>query len=81
MRRRVIIALLAAAVWLPPAHADTEFEACRAAYAEVGLPKRLGDSDVGGETQARCFKGFDLVTAASDTALIGAGAALRKQFS
>ena len=61
MRRRLIIALLAAAVWLPSAHADTEFEACRATYAEVGLPKRLGDSDVGGETQARCFKGFALL--------------------
>ncbi|MCE9522500.1 MAG: DNA/RNA non-specific endonuclease [Alphaproteobacteria bacterium] len=60
MRRRVLLFAFAAASWLPQAHADAEFATCRATYAEVGLPARLGDSDVG-ETQARCFQGFALL--------------------
>jgi len=60
MRRRLSILALVLAASLPQARAGTDFEACRATYAEVGLPARLGDSDVG-ETQARCFKGFALL--------------------
>jgi len=59
--RGVVLALLAVvatSMAAPPARA--EFEGCRAAYGEVGLPKRLGDSDVG-ETQDRCLKGFALL--------------------
>jgi endonuclease G len=41
-----------------PAAAD--FESCRATYAEIGLPKRLGESDTG-EVRDRCFKGFALL--------------------
>lgn len=42
----------------PAARAD--FDACRATYAEAGLPQRLGDTEVG-ETQERCLKGFALL--------------------
>jgi len=55
---RLAFALAAVFALSAPAHA--EFEGCRAAYSEVGLPKRLGDSDVG-ETQDRCLKGFALL--------------------
>jgi endonuclease G len=51
------IVLTATALALP---ARAEFDACKTAYADVGLPKRLGDSDVG-EVQDRCLKGFALL--------------------
>ena len=51
--------LLLAAAW-PPAPARAEFDTCRMIYAEIGLPKRLGESDTG-EVQDRCFKGFALL--------------------
>jgi len=53
------LSLMGVALVAPPARAD-DFAACRATYAEIGLPKRLGDSDVG-ETQERCLKGFALL--------------------
>lgn len=52
--------LMLAAPLGAPASSAADFETCRATYAEVGLPKRLGESDVG-ETQDRCFKGFALL--------------------
>lgn len=55
---RLALALLAASLLAAPARAD--FEACRATYTEVGLPKTLGDPD-GTEVQDRCFKGFALL--------------------
>ena len=55
---RLAFALAAVFALSAPAHA--EFEGCRAGYAEVGLPKRLGDTDVG-EVQDRCLKGFALL--------------------
>jgi len=53
------LALFTASLGAPAASA-ANFEACRAIYAEVGLPKHLGDTEVG-ETQDRCFKGFALL--------------------
>lgn len=53
----VIATTLATAALIAPAHA--EFESCRTAYAEIGLPERLGETDVG-EVQERCLKGFAL---------------------
>jgi endonuclease G len=53
----VVSTAVAAAALIAPARA--EFEPCRAAYAEVGLPERLGETDVG-EVQGRCLKGFAL---------------------
>jgi endonuclease G, mitochondrial len=55
----MLLALVAAALLSPPAHAN-DFTACRATYAEIGLPKRLGDSEVG-ETQPRCLRAFALL--------------------
>ena len=55
---RLALAIAAFAALSAPAHA--EFEACAAVYAEVGLPKRLGDSEVG-EVQERCLKGYALL--------------------
>jgi endonuclease G len=57
-RRLVALALICAAASASPARAD--FDACRAAYAEAGLPQRLGDTEIG-ETQERCLKGFALL--------------------
>ncbi|MBL9098081.1 MAG: DNA/RNA non-specific endonuclease [Alphaproteobacteria bacterium] len=57
-RRLLAVVLICAAASAAPARAD--FDACRAAYAEAGLPQRLGDTDVG-ETQDRCLKGFALL--------------------
>ncbi len=60
-RRATLFSCLAfAAALATPLPSSADFEACRATYAEVGLPKRLGESDIG-ETQDRCFKGFALL--------------------
>jgi endonuclease G len=56
--RRAGLAIAVVLSFASPANA--EFEACRAAYAEVGLPNRLGEVDAG-EMRDRCFKGFALL--------------------
>jgi endonuclease G len=61
LRQTFTASLLASCVCALASTASAgDFEACRAIYAEVGLPQRLGDTDVG-ETQDRCFKGFALL--------------------
>ena len=57
MLRRFAFALAAIVALNAPARA--EFDACKTVYADVGLPKHLGDSDVG-EVLDRCLKGFAL---------------------
>jgi endonuclease G, mitochondrial len=57
LRSGLALAVLGLAL-AAPARAD--FDACRATYAEAGLPERLGESEVG-EVQDRCFKGFALL--------------------
>jgi endonuclease G len=57
MLRRLALALATIVAVNVPARA--EFDACKAVYADVGLPKRLGDSEVG-EVLDRCLKGFAL---------------------
>jgi endonuclease G len=52
------LALIVGVAGVAPTRAD--FDACRATYAEAGLPQRLGDTEVG-ETQERCLKGFALL--------------------
>ena len=57
MLRRFALTLAAITALNAPARA--EFDACKTVYADVGLPKHLGDSDVG-EVLDRCLKGFAL---------------------
>jgi endonuclease G len=57
MLRATLVFGLALAL-VTPASAD-EFTACKATYADVGLPKQLGDADVG-NLQDRCLEGFAL---------------------
>src|SRR6185295_3115805 len=51
-----VFGVVGATFLFAPSPALAEFDACRATYAAVGLPRRLGDSDAG-ETLDRCFKG------------------------
>lgn len=51
--------LLGLGLALPAAALADEFTACKATYNDVGLPKQLGDADVG-NLQDRCLEGFAL---------------------